>query len=117
MNSLSLVICYLAITNIIGFALMGIDKRKAIRNAFRVPEATLFAIAIAGGSIGSILGMLLFRHKTKHWYFKFGLPIILLLQILLIVILFLSPISFKFVWRIILVTREKTCISQYVTTT
>ena len=97
MNSLYLVVGYIIILNLIGFALMGIDKRRAIKNAFRVPEATLFAIAIAGGSIGSILGMLLFRHKTRHLYFKIGLPVILLLQILLIVLLFLSPISFKFV--------------------
>lgn len=97
MNSLYLVVGYIIILNLIGFALMGIDKRRAIKNAFRVPEATLFAIAIAGGSIGSILGMLLFRHKTKHLYFKIGLPVILLLQILLLVLLFLSPISFKFV--------------------
>ena len=97
MNSLSLVIAYLIITNIIGFALMGIDKRRAVRNAFRVPEATLFAMAIAGGSIGSILGMLIFRHKTKHWYFKLGMPLILVLQLLIIALLIMSPISFRFV--------------------
>jgi uncharacterized membrane protein YsdA (DUF1294 family) len=97
MNSLSIVIAYLIITNIIGFALMGIDKRRAIRNAFRVPEATLFAIAIAGGSIGSILGMLIFRHKTKHWYFKLGMPLVLVFQLLIIALLIMSPISFRFV--------------------
>ncbi|MBR4668245.1 MAG: DUF1294 domain-containing protein [Butyrivibrio sp.] len=97
MNSLSLVIAYLIIINIIGFALMGIDKRRAIRNAFRVPEATLFAIAIAGGSIGSILGMLIFRHKTKHWYFKLGMPLVLVFQLLIIALLIMSPISFRFV--------------------
>ena len=97
MNSLSLVIAYLIIINIIGFALMGIDKRRAIRNAFRVPEATLFAIAIAGGSIGSILGMLIFRHKTKYWYFKLGMPLVLVFQLLIIALLIMSPISFRFV--------------------
>ena len=76
---------------------MGIDKRRAIRSAFRIPEATLFAIAILGGSIGSILGMHLFRHKTKHWYFLFGMPIILILQIALVVLLYFSPIEFNFV--------------------
>ena len=75
---------------------MGIDKRRAIRSAFRIPEATLFAIAILGGSIGSILGMHLFRHKTKHWYFLFGMPIILILQIALVVLLYFSPIEFNF---------------------
>ena len=87
---------YLLILNILGFAFMGIDKRRAIRSAFRIPEATLFAIAILGGSIGSILGMHLFRHKTKHWYFLFGMPIILILQIALVVFLYLSPIKFSF---------------------
>ena len=88
---------YLLIVNILGFAFMGIDKRRAIRSAFRIPEATLFAIAILGGSIGSILGMHLFRHKTKHWYFLFGMPIILILQIALVVLLYLSPIDFNFI--------------------
>ena len=75
---------------------MGIDKRRARQNAFRIPEATLFAVAIIGGSIGSILGMQIFRHKTKHWYFLFGMPIILVLQIVFFLLLRLSPIDFKF---------------------
>ena len=82
---------YLLILNILGFAFMGIDKRRAIRSAFRIPEATLFAIAILGGSIGSILGMHLFRHKTKHKAFTIGLPIILLIQIAITVYLWVSP--------------------------
>lgn len=72
---------YLAVINIIGFAKMGIDKKKAIRGAWRISEASLFLTAILGGSIGSILGMQHFRHKTKHWYFKYGMPAILILQI------------------------------------
>ena len=87
---------YLLIINILGFAFMGIDKRRAIRSAFRIPEATLFAVALLGGSIGSIIGMHLFRHKTKHWYFLFGMPIILILQIALVVLLYFSPIDFNF---------------------
>ena len=82
--------------NVLGFALMGIDKRKAQRSAYRIPEATLFTIAIMGGSLGSVLGMYLFRHKTKHWYFKLGMPIILVLQVALAVLLILSPLDFKF---------------------
>ena len=96
MKSIFLIIGYFAIVNLLGFALMGIDKRKAIRHAFRIPEATLFSVALVGGSIGSILGMLIFRHKTKHWYFKFGMPIILVLQIALIAFLYFSPIEFSF---------------------
>lgn len=76
-----LLIIYLLIVNIIGFAMMGIDKRKAIKGAWRISEASLFLAAILGGSIGSILGMEIFRHKTKHWYFKYGMPAILIIQL------------------------------------
>ncbi len=75
---------------------MGIDKRKAKKGSFRIPEATLFSIAIIGGSIGSILGMFLFRHKTKHWYFVIGLPIIFVLQLGLMALLYFLPITFNF---------------------
>ena len=96
MKSILFLLIYIAFVNILGFALMGIDKRRARQNAFRIPEATLFAVAIIGGSIGSILGMQIFRHKTKHWYFQFGMPIILVLQIVFFLLLRLSPIDFKF---------------------
>ena len=76
------ILIYLAIINLLAFALMGIDKRRAVRHAWRIPEATLFWSAILGGSIGAIAGMRFFRHKTKHWYFRFGMPAILVLQIL-----------------------------------
>ena len=72
---------YLAVINIIGFALMGIDKKRAIRGAWRISESSLFLTAVLGGSIGCILGMQIFRHKTKHWYFKYGMPAILILQV------------------------------------
>lgn len=78
-----IVILYLIIMNIAGFAIMGIDKKKAIRGAYRVSEASLFMVALLGGSIGSILGMQHFRHKTKHWYFVVGMPAILILQIMI----------------------------------
>lgn len=70
---------------------MGIDKAKAKKHAWRVSEATLFAIALLFGSLGSILGMQVFRHKTRHWYFKWGMPIILLIQIGLILFLLFYP--------------------------
>jgi len=94
LDALELIIVYLIVINIIGFFIMGIDKRKAIRHAYRIPEATLFLIALIGGSIGSILGMHLFRHKTKHWYFVYGMPAILILQILIVFLLLKSPIEF-----------------------
>lgn len=71
--------------NLLGFCLMGMDKSKARRGAWRIPEKTLFGAAFFGGSVGSILGMQMFRHKTKHWYFVIGMPAILLLHILLAV--------------------------------
>ena len=66
---------YIAVMTLIGFALMGIDKRRAVKKAWRVPERTLFLIAFLGGGIGSLFGMYLFRHKTKHRSFVLLLPI------------------------------------------
>lgn len=79
---------YFAIVNIVGFILMGVDKSKAKRRKWRIPEATLFLVAAIGGSVGSWLGMYTFRHKTKHWYFVWGMPAILLLQLIIAAILF-----------------------------
>ena len=75
------ILTYLILVNAAGFLLMLIDKLKAKRGAWRIPEATLMGIALAGGSIGAIAGMNLFRHKTKHPKFFIGLPVILALQI------------------------------------
>ena len=86
---------YFAALNILGLALMGIDKWKARKGAFRIPEATLFIIAIIGGSIGSILGLYLFRHKTRHWYFVYGMPAILILQLLAFYLLTHSSLTFQ----------------------
>ena len=76
---------YLAAVNIVAFIMYGIDKEKARRGAWRVPEKTLFLLPLLGGSVGALLGMLVFRHKTKHWYFVWGIPLILLAQIALAV--------------------------------
>lgn len=75
------IIAYFLIMNIIGYAIMGVDKAKAKQHVWRIPEATLFSIAILGGSVGSIFGMFHFRHKTKHWYFVAGMPIIFFVQL------------------------------------
>ena len=83
MNVIFLLTGYIAIVNLIGFLLMGIDKRKAVKHAFRIPEATLFTIALIGGSIGSIAGMYFFRHKTKHAKFRMLVPLFLVLHIAL----------------------------------
>ena len=63
---------------------MGIDKYKAKKHKGRIPEALLFLFAFLWGSVGTTLGMHVFRHKTRHWYFKFGMPLILVLQLALI---------------------------------
>lgn len=74
-------ILYLIIMNVLGFALMGIDKHKAIHRQYRIPEKTLFLSSILGGSVGTWAGMYVFRHKTKHWYFVVGMPFILFMQV------------------------------------
>ena len=97
MNSLFYIVIYFVVINIFGFALMGIDKRRARKSAFRIPEATLFSVAIIGGALGSTIGMFFFKHKTKHWYFKFGLPLIFLIQIVIIIVLFFLPLEIRFI--------------------
>ena len=72
---------YLLIVNLWAFALMGIDKRRAKKDVWRVKEKTLFLPVLLGGGVGGILGMKTFRHKTKHWYFRFGFPAILILEL------------------------------------
>ena len=94
MNAVTLIIVYLIIINLITFTTMGVDKSKARKRSWRIPESTLFVLALIGGSIGSIAGMHLFRHKTKHWYFLYGMPAILIIQILIVIILATSPIEF-----------------------
>lgn len=79
---------YLLIINAAAFLLMLIDKRRAQKNKWRIPEKTLFASAILGGSIGALAGMYTFRHKTQHLSFVIGMPVILAGHILLIIWLF-----------------------------
>ena len=83
----SLLLLYLIAINIVAFLLYGIDKWKAKRDAYRISEKTLLTVAILGGSIGAICGMRYFRHKTRHWYFRYGLPLILAVQVILWVLL------------------------------
>ena len=82
-----MMLIYLLIINALSFLLMLIDKQKAKKDCWRIPEKTLMAVAILGGSLGGIAGMKLFRHKTKHPKFSIGLPVILAVQILLAVII------------------------------
>ena len=75
---------WLIAINLITFAAFGIDKRKAVKGKFRISEATLFVLSLASGSPGGLAAMYAFRHKTKKWYFKFGIPLILVLQLAVI---------------------------------
>lgn len=75
MKTLLILLIIYAVMSVIGFALMGIDKSRAINHKWRIKEATLFLIAFLGGGIGSTLGMFFFRHKTKHWYFRLFFPL------------------------------------------
>ena len=76
---------YLAAVNLLAFTAYGADKRRAKKDKRRVPEKTLFLLAIIGGSVGAWAGMYTFRHKTRHWYFVWGIPAILLAQVALAV--------------------------------
>ena len=95
MNVIIVLILYYLLVNLLGFYAMYTDKLRAKKRAFRIPEATMFAIAIIGGTIGCILGMYTFRHKTRHWHFVYGMPAILILQILGILLLQLAPIEIQ----------------------
>ena len=75
------VLIYLVIINIATFILYGIDKHKAKNHQWRISEASLICVAVLGGSVGALLGMSVFRHKTKHLKFLIGVPLILILQI------------------------------------
>ena len=71
---------WLVLMSLVLLIVMGLDKNKARRGAWRVPEARLFLLALLGGGLGGWLGMRLFHHKTKHWYFALGFPLIALAQ-------------------------------------
>lgn len=85
-----LILLYLLIINAIGFVLMLVDKHKARKNLWRIPEATLMTAAALGGSIGCLLGMYTVRHKTRHLKFTLGIPLILAAQIALALFLLLK---------------------------
>lgn len=78
-------VVYLIIINIVGFFIMGIDKWKAKRNSWRIPEKTLFLVTLLGGGIGTNIGMYYFRHKTKKVEFMIGFPTITIAEIVLLI--------------------------------
>lgn len=82
---MKLILIYLLIVNAAGFLLMLVDKFKAKKNLWRIPEATLMGAALIGGSIGCLIGMYTARHKTRHLKFTLGIPLILAAQIALVI--------------------------------
>ncbi len=94
---LLIILLYLLVLNLFGFMLMGIDKHKARKQAWRIPESTLFSVALIGGSIGSWAGMYTFRHKTQHRSFVIGMPIIVAIHVLTaIILIFFTPYTIRF---------------------
>ena len=81
----TVLLVWLAVINLLTFIVYGADKRRARKGKWREPEKTKFLLPMMGGSIGALLGMRVFNHKTKHWYFVWGIPAILLAQIALAV--------------------------------
>ena len=82
----SIIIVYFILVNVVAFFLMGEDKRRARKKLWRISEKTLFLAALLGGSVGGLCGMYYFRHKTKHWYFRIGFPVIVCVQMVLVML-------------------------------
>ena len=76
----------IAVMNVVAFTLMGIDKRRARRGAWRISERALFMTTACFGGLGGVLGMRVFHHKTQHWYFKVFFPVLLVVQIVLLAV-------------------------------
>ena len=84
LSLLHIALIYLAVINVVAFFMYGVDKWKAKRSKWRIPEATLLLMAILGGSIGTWMGMKVWHHKTQHKKFKYGVPAIIIIQLALI---------------------------------
>ena len=78
---------FLVVMNLVSFVLMAYDKIQAQNGGWRVPEIVLFAVTACFGGLGGVLGMQLMRHKTRHWYFQLGLPLLLVIQVVLLFII------------------------------
>ena len=90
----SCLLLWILVWNGIAFVLMGLDKGRAKGQKWRIPEKVLFLSAALGGSIGAMLGMSFFRHKTRHWSFRLGMPAILAVQIVLLLALSFRAVLF-----------------------
>jgi uncharacterized membrane protein YsdA (DUF1294 family) len=81
-----MLVANLGLMNLLAFYMFWLDKRNARKRRWRIPENTLLGVAFIGGSLGALLGMYIFRHKTKHWKFKILIPLFLMLHILILII-------------------------------
>lgn len=95
MSVAGFITAYLVFINAVGLLVMGLDKLKAIKRGFRIPEATLFIIALMGGSLGIFAGMYVFRHKTRKRKFTVGIPVILIAQLALAAFLYFGPVRLR----------------------
>lgn len=86
---MKMIVYWLLAMNLLAFALMGMDKRRARRRAWRIPEKTLFLPVLLGGGIGGTIGMFFFHHKTRHWYFKLGFPLLAIAEYAVILYFYL----------------------------
>lgn len=84
-----IILNYMGIVNIISYCIMGIDKKRARNGEYRISEKTIWTWAFVGGGMGAFLGMRHFRHKTKHFVFKWGLPILMTIQLVLLITYFI----------------------------
>ena len=91
---LYIILSFALLINIVGFIIMGVDKYKAQKRVWRIPEKMFFTVAVLGGAIGVYAGMLVFRHKTKHWYFMLGIPAILIIELIITFFYIKSIINF-----------------------
>ena len=85
-NTILIVMGVVIVMNVVAFTLMGIDKRRARRGAWRISERALFMMTACFGGLGGVLGMKVFHHKTQHWYFRVFFPVLLVLQIAILAI-------------------------------
>ncbi|MDO4956546.1 MAG: DUF1294 domain-containing protein [Bacteroidales bacterium] len=85
MFDLKIILIYLAAITLFTFIVYGIDKRRAKKGRWRIPESTLLLLAVIGGSIGAYLGMKVWHHKTRHKKFKYGVPAIIVVQVVWVV--------------------------------
>ena len=93
LSPLGVLTLFLVIMNLLAFAIFGVDKWKAKHDRSRVPERTLWLLTVLGGALGALIGMQVFRHKTQHRSFRWGVPILLIVQIVLLIILIYQTVK------------------------